>query len=156
MTSATSWHGDVLAAGGQPVISVAVVDDDALLRDSLRDLLDGSDGFACCRAFASLEDALAGLRRATPDLLLLDVDLPGMSGPDGVREVKRRWPGLEIVMFTVYADEDTVFASLCNGACGYLLKDTPPDRLLAALREASNGGAPMSSSIARQVIGLRS
>jgi DNA-binding NarL/FixJ family response regulator len=133
---------------------VALVDDDRLLRDSLRILLEGSHGFRCTGSYASVEAALRGLPSAPADLVLLDVDLPGTSGPEGVAGLRDLDPAPEVVMFTVYADDDQVFTSLCNGACGYLLKDTPPDRLLAAMREATAGGAPMSAQIARKVVGL--
>ncbi len=136
------------------LILVSIVDDDAVLRESLRILIAGSPGFACSSAYGDMEEALAAVGDDPADLFLLDVDLPGMMGPEGVRALKQRRPELEIVMFTVYADDDKVFTSLCNGACGYLLKDTPPDQLLKALREASSGGAPMSSQVARKVIGL--
>jgi DNA-binding NarL/FixJ family response regulator len=135
-------------------IRVALVDDDRVLRDSLRVLVDGTPGFACVGAYGTVEAARRGLAAAPADLVLLDVDLPGTPGPEGAALLRELEPPPEVVMFTVYADDDKVFTSLCNGACGYLLKDTPPDRLLVALREAREGGAPMSSRIARQVIGL--
>lgn len=135
-------------------IRVALVDDDRLLRESLRVLLAGSSGFECVGDYASVDAARRGLSRAPADLVLLDVDLPGTPGPEGAAVLRALAPPPEIVMFTVYAEDEKVFTSLCNGACGYLLKDTPPDRLLAALRDAHAGGAPMSSRIARQVIGL--
>jgi DNA-binding NarL/FixJ family response regulator len=135
-------------------IRVALVDDDRLLRDSLRVLIDGAPGFRCCGSYGTVEAARRALPAAPADVVLLDVDLPGTPGPDGVAMLRQGEPPPEVVMFTVYADDDQVFASLCNGACGYLLKDTPPARLLAALREARDGGAPMSSRIARRVIGL--
>lgn len=135
-------------------IRVALVDDDRLLRESLRVLIEGAPGFRCSGAYGTVEAALRQLPEAPADVVLLDVDLPGRPGPDGVALLREIEPRPEVVMFTVYADDDQVFASLCNGACGYLLKDTPPDKLLAALRDARDGGAPMSSRIARRVIGL--
>lgn len=135
-------------------IRVAVVDDDRLLRESLRVLIDGAPGFRCAGAYPTVESARQGLGSSAADLVLLDVDLPGIPGPMGAALLRELAPPPEIVMFTVYADDDKVFESLMNGACGYLLKDTPPDRLLVALREARAGGAPMSSQVARQVIGL--
>ena len=135
-------------------IRVALVDDDRVLRGSLRVLVDGTPGFRCVGDFATAEAALRGLAAVPVDLVLLDVDLPGRPGPEAVADLRALDAAPEVVMFTVYADDDKVFTSLCNGACGYLLKDTAPGRLLAALREARDGGAPMSSQIARQVIGL--
>lgn len=138
----------------QETIRVAVVDDDRLLSESLRVLLDGARGFRCAGTYATVESARRGLALAAADLVLLDVDLPGVPGPEGAALLRDLSPAPEVVMFTVYADDERVFTSLLNGACGYLLKDTPPDRLLLALREASEGGAPMSSLVARKVIGL--
>lgn len=135
-------------------IRVALVDDDRVLRDSLRVLIDGVPGFVCAGSYGTVEAARRGLLAESADLVLLDVDLPGTSGPEGAKILRSLEPPPEIVMFTVYADDDKVFTSLCNGACGYLLKDTPPDRLLSALREAADGGAPMSALVARKVIGL--
>lgn len=135
-------------------IRVALVDDDELLRGSLAVLIDGAAGFECAGSYPSLEPALRGLGRQGVDLVLLDVDLPGMAGPEGVAHLLALDGAPQVVMFTVYAEDDVVFTSLCNGACGYLLKDTPPDRLLAALRDAHRGGAPMSSQIARKVLRL--
>lgn len=135
-------------------IRVALVDDDDLLRRNLRILIDGSEGFLCVGDYHDLEAALDASPSDPADLWLLDVDLPGMKGPDGVGALLEQTPEAEVVMFTVYADDDKVFTSLCNGASGYMLKDTPPDRLLRALREAAEGGVPMSSQIARKVISL--
>ncbi|MGE0640140.1 MAG: response regulator [Thermoanaerobaculia bacterium] len=138
----------------EPTIRVALVDDDRLLSQTLRRLLDSAPGFECCGAYATVESARRGLESVRADLVLLDVDLPGIPGPAGAAILRELDPPPEIVMFTVYADDDKVFTSLLNGACGYLLKDTPPERLLTALRDAREGGAPMSSQIARKVIGL--
>ena len=135
-------------------ISVALVDDDDVLRRSLRVLIDGTAGFRCVGDFHDLEEALDAGPGERADLWLLDVDLPGMKGPEGVRAILQRTPEADVVMFTVYGDDEKVFSSLCNGASGYLLKDTPPDKLLRALHDAATGGAPMSSQIARKVIRL--
>ena len=135
-------------------IGVSLVDDDDVFRESLRALIEGAEGFACSGDYHDMEAALAAIDRDSADLWLLDVDLPGMPGPEGVRALLEHRPQTQVVMFTVFADEDKVFSSLCNGASGYLLKDTPPERLLSALREAATGGAPMSSRIARKVLRL--
>ncbi len=145
-------YGLIEKMSNQTPIRVALVDDDDLLRSSLRILIDGSNGFRCVDEYHDLEAALASRTDDAVDLWLLDVDLPGMKGPEGVRALLEQTPNAEVVMFTVYADDEKVFSSLCNGASGYLLKDTPPDQLLRALRDAATGGAPMSSQIARKVI----
>jgi DNA-binding NarL/FixJ family response regulator len=133
-------------------IRVAIVEDDAPTRDALDALIGRTPGFRSVATFGSVEEALAGLSAASPDLLLLDIHLPGMSGSQGVRLLRGRYPGLQVVMLTVFAEEERIFESLCNGACGYLLKRTPPARLLEALREAHEGGSPMSPDIARKVV----
>ena len=135
-------------------LRAAVVEDDDLVREGLRVLIDGSPGLCCVGAWASVEDALVGLPREVPDVLLMDIALPGMSGVEGVRVVRARHPSVEVLMLTVLAERAQIFESICNGACGYLLKDTPPARLLEALREAKEGGAPMSPEIARKVVEL--
>ncbi|MEM7050440.1 MAG: response regulator transcription factor [Acidobacteriota bacterium] len=135
-------------------IRVALVDDDRLLRDSLRRLIDGAPGFRCGGDYGTVGAAAEGLAARPADVVLLDVDLPATPGPEGVAVLRALEPCPEIVMYTVYADDERVFTSLCNGACGYLLKDTPPHRLLEALREARDGGAPMTSRIARRVVEL--
>ena len=114
----------------------------------------GRRGYSCVGTFNSVESALRGMDRSIPEVLLLDIDLPGMLGSEGVREFRQRFPSLQIIMLTVYAEQDRVFESICNGACGYLLKETPPAKLLESIREAHHGGAPMSPEIARKVVQL--
>lgn len=133
---------------------VALVEDDRSTREGLRLLIHGSPGFVCQGAYGSVEEALAGLARDTPDVLLMDINLPGMSGREGVRIVKERWPAIEVLMLSVYGEQESVFESICNGAAGYLLKKTPPARLLEAIQEARAGGSPMSPEIARKVVML--
>lgn len=135
-------------------LSVAIIEDQPRIREGLRVLIDGSDGFRCAASFGSMEEALAGIGRDLPAVVLVDIGLPEMSGIDGVRLLKKRYPGLAMVMLTVYDDDQRVFEALCAGACGYLLKKTPPARLLESLKEVAGGGAPMSPQVARRVISL--
>jgi DNA-binding NarL/FixJ family response regulator len=135
-------------------IEVAVVEDDARAREGLNLLIDGSPGFRCRRSYRSLEEAFAAPAAPAPDVILLDVHLPGRDGPDGVGELLARYPRAVIVMLTALDDEERIFRSICNGASGYLLKKTPPARLLEALREAHQGGAPMSPEVASKVVQL--
>jgi DNA-binding NarL/FixJ family response regulator len=128
------------------------VEDDGAMRDGLQWLIATSEGFRCVGAFPSVEAALDGLEAEPPDVLLLDIHLPGMLGSDAVPLLRQRYPQTQVVMLTVYASEDKVFESLRNGACGYVLKKMPPSELMAAVRDAHNGGSPMSSEIARKVI----
>jgi DNA-binding NarL/FixJ family response regulator len=115
-------------------------------------LLDGTAGFACVGAWRSAEEALASLRADSCDVLLLDIHLPGMAGTEAVPMFRERWPDVVVLMLTVFAEESKIFASLCRGAGGYLLKKTAPARLLESIREAHAGGSPMSPEIANKVI----
>jgi DNA-binding NarL/FixJ family response regulator len=131
---------------------VAIIEDQARTREGLRALIASSDGFDCIGAWGSMEDALAADWKAQPNVVLVDLGLPGMSGIDGIVILRRRSPGAALVVLTVYEDNDRVFRALCAGATGYLLKNTPPAKLVECLREANRGGAPMSPEIARLVI----
>jgi DNA-binding NarL/FixJ family response regulator len=133
-------------------VRLAIVEDQRALRDGLVVLFGGADGFALTGAYGSMEEALPSIEADPPDVVLADIGLPGMSGIEGVRRLKAKLPALQILMLTVYADNDHVFEAVCAGASGYLLKDTPPAKLLDALREMKDGGAPMSPEIARKVV----
>jgi len=135
-------------------IRVAIVEDDRSTRQALALLINGTPGYACEKTFWSVEEALQLLGGQGPDVLLLDIHLPGMPGSDGVKVFHQRYPSTQVLMLTVYDEQDKVFESICNGACGYLLKKTPPVKLLEAIREAHEGGAPMSPEIARKVVAL--
>lgn len=134
-------------------IDVAIVEDQREIREGLAALIEGTPGFRCTGRFQTMEDALAGIGEA-PDVVLFDIGLPGMSGIEGMRRLRRRYPGLAALMLTVYEDDDRIFEAMCAGADGYLLKTTPPARLLECIAEVVNGGAPMSPGVARRVIQL--
>lgn len=136
-----------------PPIRVFVVEDLAPIRQALGLLLDGSPGYACAGTAASAEEALEAAVEPAPDVVLLDVGLPGMTGIAALGPLRARWPRTEFVILTVFDDGERVFEALCAGASGYLVKETPPAEVLAALREVHEGGAPMSASIARRVVG---
>jgi DNA-binding NarL/FixJ family response regulator len=135
-------------------IKVAIVEDQREVREGLAILINGTPGFSCAGSFRTMEDALRAIGREPPDVILTDIGLPGMSGTEGIRILKDRHPGVPIVTLTVYDDEDEIFDALCAGASGYLLKNTPPARLLECLKEVLNGGAPMSPEVARRVVKL--
>ena len=137
-----------------PVITVAVVEDHTEYRNYLAALLNGADGFHCTGSYRSMEEALSKLTYDLPSAALVDIGLPGMNGVDGISILKQRHPQLTLLMLTVYDDDERVFDALCAGATGYLLKKTPPARLLECLQEAVAGGAPMSPEVARRVIRL--
>lgn len=134
------------------LIRVAIIEDDPRIRQLMQLIVDGSPGFYCQQVFEDCESAIPALEKNTPHLLLLDVDLPKMSGIEGISLIKKIAPDLNIVMLTVHEDDETVFDALCAGAVGYLIKGLPPDQLLLYLKEAYSGGSPMSSSIARKVV----
>src|SRR5438128_6287822 len=135
-------------------IQVAIVEDDRSLREGLSLLINATPGYHCPRTYGSVEEALRSIGNEAPEVLLLDIHLPGMLGSEGVKVFREKYPGMQVLMLTVYAEQDKVFESICNGACGYLLKKTPPAKLLDAIREAHEGGAPMSPEIARKVVTL--
>jgi DNA-binding NarL/FixJ family response regulator len=137
-----------------PSIRVSIVEDDPALREGLGRLIGGTPGYRLTGTFESAESALGPLSAHQPDVLLLDINLPGMLGSQAARVFRDRLPRMQILMLTVYAEQDRVFESICNGACGYLLKKTAPARLLEAIREAHEGGSPMSPEIARKVVML--
>jgi DNA-binding NarL/FixJ family response regulator len=138
----------------EALVRVGLVEDDAGTRGGLQWLIDSTAGLRCVGAFASVETALDGLAAEAPDVLLLDIHLPGMLGSEAVPLLRQRYPQMQVLMLTVYAGEDKVFESLRNGACGYVLKKQPPAELMEAVRDAHRGGSPMSSEIARKVIEL--
>jgi DNA-binding NarL/FixJ family response regulator len=133
-------------------IAVAVLEDVDELRASLVALLTGYEGFSCAGAFATGEEALRRIPQLRPDVVLMDINLPGMSGITCAALLRPQIPDTPIMMLTVYEDDEMVFQALKAGAVGYLLKQTPPAKLLEAIREVYEGGAPMSNQIARRVI----
>jgi DNA-binding NarL/FixJ family response regulator len=135
-------------------IRVAIVEDRARTREGIQSLIDGTPGFRCAGSFGSMEEALDAIDSDPPKVVLLDIGLPGMSGIQGIRVLRERHPGMLLVMLTVYEDDRRIFEAICAGACGYLLKSTPPARLLESIQEVVSGGAPMSPEVARRVIGL--
>lgn len=133
-------------------ISVSIVEDDAQVRGSLVKLINGSPGYRCVSQHASGETALQEIPRNKPDVTLMDINLPGISGVECVRQLKPLLPDMQIIMLTVYQNTENIFNALAAGATGYLLKQTPPDELLTAIRNVHDGGSPMSSHIARKIV----
>ena len=133
-------------------INVAIVEDDAEVRRSLINIINREAGMSCAGAFGTGQEALEQIPRLRPQTVLMDINLPGMSGIECVRKLAEAVPGLPIVMLTVYHDTKAIFDSLAAGAIGYLLKPVRADELVRAIRDVRAGGAPMSTSIARQVV----
>lgn len=133
-------------------VRVAIIEDQRDVREGLRMLINGTSGFVCVGAYRSVEDAMFRIAGEIPDVVLTDIGLPGLTGIEGIRLIRERYPELPFVALTVYDDDERVFDALCAGAYGYLLKNTPPAKLLECLREVVSGGAPMSPEIARRVV----
>ena len=138
----------------QSIIKVAIIEDQRDIRECLTFLVSGTDGYSCTGNYRTMEEALDKIPHDMPDIVLSDIGLPGMSGIEGVRVLKQRYPDLLLLMLTVHDDDERIFDAMCAGASGYLLKKTPPARLLDSLKEAVAGGAPMSPEVARRVISL--
>lgn len=140
-------------SSGASRVRVVLIEDDRRIREGLATLIDGSEGYRCAHAFRSMEEALAG-NWTEVEVALVDLGLPGMSGIEGLPLLRRKYPAVALLVLTVYEDDERIFQALCAGACGYLLKKTPPARLLESLTEVLHGGAPMSPEVARRVIGI--
>lgn len=134
--------------------TVVTIDDQKEIRDGLAVLIGSSDAFTCVGTYRSMEEALASIGPTGPAIALVDLGLPGMSGIEGIRLLRDRYPGLVPLVLSSYDDDARIFAALCAGACGYLLKNTPPARLIEGLQAAVDGGSPMSPEVARRVITL--
>jgi DNA-binding NarL/FixJ family response regulator len=133
-------------------IKVAIFEDNNSLRNGLYQLIDGSEGFRCVGAYPDCTDILKHISQVKPDVILMDIQMPGMNGIEAVELVIDRCPGIKILMQTIFEDTDKIFQSICAGATGYILKNTPAVRILDAIRETYEGGAPMSPSIATKVL----
>lgn len=136
------------------LIRAAIVEDRREIREGLAVLIGATVGFSCTGSYRSMEEALIGIERQRPDVVLVDLGLPGMSGIEGIRILKRRLPQIRLLVLSIYDDDERIFDALCAGATGYLLKKTQPARILESLREATAGGAPMSPEVAHRVIEL--
>lgn len=133
---------------------VAVIEDQLNIRESLGLLIDASISYRCTALYPSMEKALQNIASDIPDVILCDIGLPGMNGIDGMKILKSNYPSLQIIMLTVYDDNERIVEAICAGASGYMLKNTPPDKLIASINEVVAGGAPMSPEIARRVMEL--
>ena len=135
-------------------IRVIIFEDNRNLRDGLFNLLESSSGFICAGAFAHCERVLDNIEETQPDVILMDIEMPVISGIEAVMMIRERYPDLKILMQTIFEEDEKIFQSICNGAQGYILKNTPPGRILNAIREVYEGGAPMTPTIASKVLRL--
>ena len=134
------------------MINVAIIEDNNIIREGLAALINGTEGYRCVGVFPTSEKFLEQIPHVKMDVILMDIGLPGMNGIEAIRKARELNPDLNFLMLTIYEDSEMVFQALCAGACGYLVKKTPPSRLLEAIKDIYDGGSPMSSQIARQVI----
>lgn len=134
------------------MINVVIVEDSKTIREGLKLLIDGTDGYSCIAAYSNCEDLLDVVEKLNIDVILMDIDLPGISGIEGIKRIKKISNDILILILTVYDENELIFEALCAGASGYLVKKTPPAKLLDAIKEAYEGGAPMTSNIARKVV----
>ncbi len=134
------------------MIKVVVVEDNDTIREGLKILIDGTEGFSCVGVYNSYETMIKELELLIPDILLMDIGLPGINGIEGIKQVKTLLPDLTILVLTIYEENDLLFEALCAGASGYLVKMTPPAKFLETIQDASNGGSPMNAKIARSIL----
>jgi DNA-binding NarL/FixJ family response regulator len=138
----------------QPVVRVGIVEDERVTRELLQKLLDGSGNCRVGAAFGCMEEALSEIGTHLPDVVLVDIGLPGMSGIEGIRILRGRYPHIPLMVLSVYRDDERIFEAVCAGACGYLLKTMPLARLAESIQDVVHGGAPMSPEVARRVVEL--
>ena len=134
------------------MIRIVIVEDNNTLRQSLEQLINRTGDMKCVASLYNLMNVISDISNVNADIVLMDIGLPNISGIEGVRTVKNSYPEIQVLMFTVFEDDEKIFAAIRAGASGYLLKKTSPPEILEAIRELYNGGAPMSPSIARKVI----
>ena len=134
------------------IIHVAIVEDDDEIRQTLGLIINGTPGYYCKHTFIDCESAIKELPNLYVNVVLMDIELPGMNGIEGIRQLKPLLPNTDFIMLTIREDHESIFNSLCAGASGYLMKNTPPSELLKSISEVHKGGSPMSTNIARKVI----
>jgi DNA-binding NarL/FixJ family response regulator len=135
-------------------IKVALFEDNKKLRESLVQLINSTEGMTCTGAFADANELIRNMQQANPDVVMMDINMPGLSGIEAVQVIKEKFPDVQILMQTVFDDNDKIFAAICAGASGYILKKTPPQKIIVALEETYSGGAPMTPSVAVKVLQL--
>lgn len=133
-------------------ITISIIEDATDYRRALQSVLNETPGFECSHTFETGEAAIREMHLAEPDIVLVDIQLPGLNGIEAIAQLKRQFPNIQFMVLTVSEDDEKIFAALAAGASGYLLKSTPPDRIIEAIRELHDGGSPMSAQIARKVV----
>src|SRR6476660_920335 len=133
-------------------IRVAIFEDNKLLRDALEAILNGTPGYSCCGAYADAQMLSSRIRSTNPDVVLMDIEMPGLNGIEATKIISREFPDIKVLIQTVFNDNEKIFQALSAGASGYVLKNDPPAKQIESIHEVFNGGAPMSSSIAKKVL----
>ena len=133
-------------------IRVAIFEDNKLVRDALEAILNGTHGFSCIGIYADASMLEQRIRSSNPDVVMMDIELPGLNGIEATRQLHEKFPDIKVLIQTVFDDSSKIFKALCAGASGYILKNDPPSKQLEAVHEVFNGGAPMSPSIAKKII----
>lgn len=135
-------------------IRVAIFEDNKLVREALTAIINGTPGYSCCGAFSNGDAWEINIQLTRPDVILMDIEMPGLNGIELSQHIKSKYPDIKILIQTVFADNDKIFNALCAGASGYILKNDPPLKYIEAINEIFNGGAPLSVSIAKKVMGF--
>lgn len=135
-------------------IRVVIFEDNKLVRDALEAILNGTAGYTCCGVFADGNHWEEDIKRSRPDVILMDIEMPGLSGVEVTQHINDVFPGIKILIQTVFNDSEKIFQALCAGASGYILKNDPPNKYLEAINEVYNGGAPINASVAKKVLGF--
>lgn len=135
-------------------IRVAIFEDNKLVREALQTILNGTPGFTCCGAFADGNRWEADIKRNEPNVVLMDIEMPGINGIEVTKQICHKYSGIRILIQTVFNDSDKIFNALCAGASGYILKNDPPHKFLGAIDEVYKGGAPVSPSVAKKLLGF--
>jgi DNA-binding NarL/FixJ family response regulator len=133
-------------------IKVALFEDNKKLRESLEQLINSAEGMTCTGSFSDANKLIQNMQQANPDVVMMDINMPGISGIEAVKMIKEKFPNVHILMQTVFDDNDKIFAAICAGASGYMLKKTAPQKMIEAIRETYQGGAPMTPSVAVKVL----
>jgi len=135
-------------------IRVAIFEDNKLIRDALQTILNGTPGYTCTGAYSDGNNWESGIRRSEPDVVLMDIEMPGLNGIEITKNIHEKFPEVKILMQTVFNDSEKIFLALCAGASGYILKNDPPHKFIEAINDVYNGGAPFSSLVAKKVLGF--
>jgi DNA-binding NarL/FixJ family response regulator len=133
-------------------IKVAIFEDSKMLRESLEQLVNSADDMYCCGSFPDANKLMRNMQMANPDVVMMDINMPGTSGIEAVQQIRAKFPLVQILMQTVFEENDKIFAAICAGASGYMLKKTSPHKMIEAIRETYLGGAPMTASVAAKVL----